>query len=81
MIKTWSDIIRIETTISAIAESSAAVARVGAIVDLDDAATCEAIGEVMTTNDTALRALRAWVDTARTAREAADLERKKAGLA
>ena len=81
MIKTWSDISRIETTINAIAEASGAVARVGSIVDLDDVDTGEALGDVMSANAAALRALRAWVDKARTAREAADFERKKAGLA
>ena len=76
----WGEIFKVEKAIGAIGDASAEIARVGSIVDLGDKRTGEALGAAMAANDVALRSLRDWCASTRLAREAADLERKKAGL-
>ena len=79
-VPTWGEIHEVEAAVKTICEASAAAARISSIFSLDDDVNPPVLGGAINGNDDAARTLRAWAKAARVLREAADLERKKAGL-
>lgn len=78
-VPTWGEIFKVEAAIEAMSGALAELGRIAPIVECDESVS-EPAQRVVYECGVSVRWFRAWVDKARTAREAADLERKKAGL-
>ena len=78
-VPTWGEIFKVEAAIEAIGGALAELGRIAPIVECDESVS-EPAQCVVYECGVSVRVLRAWAKAARVLREAADLERKKAGL-
>lgn len=77
-VPTWGEIFKVQAAVEALSGALAELGRIAPIINPDDGddETANASYE----NERAVRYLQTWTDSARSARESEDLERKKAGL-